>query len=106
MACEDCEVDDVVTAVSQCIVGKPVKYDWCPQPAVVAQIARDIQARREHPHVEAITNGLPPDLIVSDKVRARRVARVSTLLGPMDHAQWVAECIKWGTIKPYGGAGK
>ena len=62
----------------------------------------DAQARREHPHVEAITNGLPPDLMVSDRVRAKRVAKVSTLLGPMSHEQWVAECIKWGTIKPYG----
>ena len=102
IALEDCELQDIEAAVHRCIKGVPIAYKWCPAAPELRQLAKDAQARREHPHVEAITNGLPPDLIVSDKVRAKRVARVSTLLGPMSHEQWVAECIKWGTIKPYG----
>ena len=100
MACEDCEVDDVVTAVGQCIVGKPVKYDWCPQPAVVAQIARDIQARREHPPVEAIE---APDPVVSEGTRLKATERWEALRETfgktLTHEEWVKSCLAYGTIK-------
>lgn len=101
MALEDCDLGDISAVVASCIKGVPVKYDWCPQPAVVAQLARDAKARRVNhnpEHVEALP---PPDPVVSDKVRAKRAAKVIKFLGPMSHEQWVQECIRYGTIKPY-----
>ena len=100
-ALEGCERVDLHNAVNDILTGRGGPRKWSPSAPELAQLVRDQKARRVNhnpEHVEALP---PPDPVVSDKVRAKRAAKVPTLLGPMSHEQWVQENIKWGTIKPY-----
>lgn len=107
IALEDCEVDDVAEVVKACIKGVPEKYEWCPQPAIVAQLARDRAARREHenkPKVEAKYSAFEPTPSERRTELAEYARKVAKQIGePLSPEDWVQARIKDGTIKPYTG---
>ncbi len=100
IALEDCEQVDLESAVKRCIKGVPDKLKWAPSAPELAQLARDAGARREDaakPKAEKIM------VLPDNPEMAVRAAREIRFLAPMNHAQWVAENIKIGTIRPYEG---
>jgi hypothetical protein len=101
IALEDCERADLEEAVRRCIRGVPEKMKWAPSAPELAQLVRDARARRldaAKPKPEKVE---APNLPDNPEMAKRTARKISKFLGPMTHDQWVAENIKWGTIKPY-----
>ncbi len=95
IALEGCDMGDLEAVVKDCIKGK-YKLKWAPAAPELAQLVRDEKARRLHPPVA--TKKLAPPVATNITKRSRKAIK---LLGAMSHEQWVAENIRYGTIKPY-----
>ena len=106
-ACRDCDIDDVKFVINECVKGVPVEYDWAPQPAVVARLCRDRQARRTNaakPKAEAKYSAFEPTASERRTALAEYARKVAAQMGePQSPEEWVAARIKDGVIKPYTG---
>ena len=105
IALEDCDLGDISAAVAACIKGVPEKYGWCPQPAVIAQLARDAKARRDNsgmleaPKAEAKYSAFEPTSSERRTELAEYARKVAAQIGqPLSPEEWQ----KARAVKPGG----
>ena len=107
-ALEGCELQDIDTALSECIKGVPVLHKWAPTPPEFHLLVRDAAAKR----VSGATTGqtalgdvLDKELadMPTDPAYKRMVAKakkaVKGIASSRDHDQWIEEQIESGVIK-------
>jgi hypothetical protein len=106
IALEDCDINDLKSAVNRCIKGQE-DLKWAPSAPELAQLVRDAKARRDNSGMleapKAKYSAFEPTPSERRDKLAEYARKVAKQIGqPVSHEEWVAARIKDGTIKVVG----